>query len=378
VGGDDVKRRAATAKVEPIVPSTLSSRQAAAEFLQLLDDGAELRAVGEVRDDPEQLLAGGYTPKHRIDLFDATFYLTNMRLDENFRFFVAYVLLAPGCGGRPRRPVLHPRIFYKDSSLVWRSPTHYIRSDEDNWIGKGDLKWMVVDGEEIEYSAEETTNLPLELQAALDTVSRRSRARRDRRAIPWVLRRAPDGRFEPYRDFSGPRAQAMADSRRRINGGRDIARFERENDPTSLRFVRGYEPDFARGVVAISDSGSKLYGGAVKKYRIVSRNRKIQYQFIAGPRQVWIIPPQPLTTELMSYGVRTIDVNAPEDLCVPGFEYHYVDDSEDPPVLYSQIPTGFAGALSEVDPARADASPWIEKLPVIREFRKQLGIRRKR
>jgi len=373
-----VKQRPGASKTEPVVPSPHTPRRIAAEFLQLLDDGAELHAVGEVRDDPERLLTGGYTPKHRIDLFDATFYLSNMRLDENFRFFVAYVLLAPGRDGRPRRPVLHPRIFYKDSSLVWRSPTHYIRSDEDNWIGKGDLKWMVVDGEEIEYSAEETTNLPLELQSALDVVSRKSRARRDRRAIPWVLRRAPDGRFEPYRDFSGPRARAMANPRRRINGGRDIARFEHENDPTSLRFVRGYEPDCARGVVAISDSGSNLYGGAVRKYRIVSTNRKIQYQFIAGPRQVWIIPPQPLTTELMSYGVRTIDVNAPEDLCVPGFEYHFFDDSEDPPVLHSQIPPGFAGDVSEVDPARADASPWIEQMPVIREFRKKLGIRRAR
>ncbi|MBW2399412.1 MAG: hypothetical protein JRG80_09080 [Deltaproteobacteria bacterium] len=377
-GCDDMKRRTRRVAAEPVAPSLLSSRQVAAEFRQRLADGAELRAVGDVRDHPERLLDGGYTPKHRIDLFDATFYLTNMRLDDNFRFFVAYVLLASGQGRRPKRPVIHPRIFYKDSSLVWRSPTHSIRSDEDNWIGKGDMKWMVVNGEEIEYSAEETTNLPLEMQAALDLVSRRSRAQRDRRAIEWVLRSAPDGRFEPYRDFSGPRAKAMADPHRRINGGRDIAVFERENDPTSLRFVAGFEPDFDCGVIAVSDSGSNLYGGAVKKFRILSKNRKIQYQFIAGPRQVWIIPPQPLTTELMSYGVRTVDANAPEDLCVPGYEYHFIDESEDPPVLYSQIPEGFVGAVSEVDPARSDASPWIEQMPVIREFRKKLGIRRAR
>jgi hypothetical protein len=79
---------------------------------------------------------------------------------------------------------------------------------------------------------------------------------------------------------------------------------------------------------------------------------------------------------LSSYGVRTIDVNAPEDLCVPGYEYHYLDDSSDPPELYSQIPPGFAGDVSTVDPARSDASPWIERMPVIREFRQALGIRR--
>ena len=32
---------------------------------------------------------------------------------------------------------------------------------------------------------------------------------------------------------------------------------------------------------------------------------------------------------IASYGVRTIDVPAAEELCVPGFEYHYIDDTED-------------------------------------------------
>jgi hypothetical protein len=50
-----------------------------------------------------------------------------------------------------------------------------------------------------------------------------------------------------------------------------------------------------------------------------------------------------------------------------------MDDSEDPPQLYSQIPPGFAGAISEVDPARADASPWLERLQVLGDFRKAIG-----
>jgi hypothetical protein len=55
-----------------------------------------------------------------------------------------------------------------------------------------------------------------------------------------------------------------------------------------------------------------------------------------------------------------------------------MDESEDPPQLYTQIPDGFAGQPSEVDPARSDASPWIEELPVIREFRRVLGFSRPR
>ena len=65
-----------------------------------------------------------------------------------------------------------------------------------------------------------------------------------------------------------------------------------------------------------------------------------------------------------------LDVHAPEDLCVPGYEYHYIDEWAEPPSLYSQIPEGFAGAASEVDPSRADASPWIDAMPVIRAYRR--------
>jgi len=58
-----------------------------------------------------------------------------------------------------------------------------------------------------------------------------------------------------------------------------------------------------------------------------------------------------------------------------GREYHFVDDDENPPELYTQIPDGYAGAASPIDPSRADASPWIEELPVIREFRRRFKIK---
>jgi len=359
--------------VNQVLPSAMTPRQVAGEFKRRLDHGFVIRPSGTARRDPLRLLSAGYTPRHAFQLFDTTYYLSNIRQDENFRFFVAYVVL--GGQGRPARAarVIHPRIFYKDSSLVWRSPSHYIRSESENWIGKGDLKVAVVNGVEMEYSAEETTNLPLEIQATLDVISRRGGGvPRDRRAIDLVLRRAPEGRFEPYQDFLAPRRRAARDPRNLINGGENVAYFLAPNDPTSLRFVPGFEPDFDRGVLEVSHLGSRLYGGEVTKYRILSLNRQIQYQFVAGPRQVWIIPPQTLTTEIMSYGVRTVDVNADEDLFVPGYEYHFIDDSEEPPALHSQIPEGFAGATSDVDPSRADASPWIEKLPVVEQFRKKI------
>lgn len=361
----------ATRIVKGILPEEKSPRQVAREFRERVGCELEIRPAGAARRDPARLLAAGYAPKHEVRLFDTTFLLTHLREDHNFRFFVAYVIPGSDAGAA------YPRIFYKDSSLVWRSATHYIRSEAENWIGKGDLKLVRVDGEELECSAEETTNLPFELQAALDVLSRRGgRVVRDHRAIPLVLRKAPEHRLEPYADFAAPRRRARSDPRNRIHGEQPVAWFARSGDPTSLRFARGFEPDFARGVLEESRSMSNLYGGEIRKLRILSRNRRIQYQFVAGPRQAWIIPPQALTTELSSYGVRTLDVIADEELCVPGYEYHYLDTSEDPPQLHSQIPEAFVGAQSEVDPSRADASPWIERMPVIREFRRALGIPR--
>ena len=50
--------------------------------------------------------------------------------------------------------------------------------------------------------------------------------------------------------------------------------------------------------------------------------------------------------------MRTIDVPVDEDCSCPGYEYHYLDDDDDPPVLVSQIPEGFVGPTSELDASR--------------------------
>ena len=171
---------------------------------------------------------------------------------------------------------------------------------------------------------------------------------------------------------SQPREKAAANPRNLINGGRSIARFRRKNDPTSLVFTKGFEPDFDKGVIEKSDSVSKLYGGNLQRFRILSVNRKIQFYFVAGPRHAWMFPPQALTTELSSYGVRTIDVVADDDLFIPGWEYHHYEETKNGVKLYSQIPDGFAGETCPVDDAKADASPWLDQIPVIRKFRREV------
>ena len=349
-------------------PLPLEPRDVAREFRARSANGAKLRPAGEARRDPARLLALGYAPRHKLELFGLSFYLTDVRQNDDIRFFVAYVVVPRG-GASPAGS--YPRLFYKDGSLLWRVASHYAKSENENWIGKGDIEVIPEPGgyEQV-YSLEHTTDLPLELQDAIESIGRRPpRVRRDFRALPLVVRRCPDTRIEAYRDFTAPRRRAASNPRNRVNGGRPIARLARRGDPHSLRFARGCEPDFARGVLELSHSTSKLYGGEIARYRILSRDRRVQYLFFAGPKHAWIGYPQATTTELSSFGARTIDVRVAEELVVPGMEYHYLE-SRDPPVWLSQIPAGYAGETSPYDPFRADASAWLEQLPVIREFRR--------
>ncbi len=349
-----------------IPPASISEAQVGKQFAALLDSGCPLRPQGSAKTDPKRMLQR-QKPRNLVTLDGHRYFLTNVRRDLQFRFFVGYVQL-----GNPRvaehRRALFPRIFYKDSSLVWRVATHYINSENEHWIGKGDIKPVIEGGQTNWYSAEETTNLPFEIQTALDQVSRRVKAPvPDRRALSLILKNAPDDRVEPYADFSKPRLDAMNDAKKRIYNNKPVAWFSDDNDPNSLQFAKGFAPDFENGLIASSSSRSKLYGGAIMRFRISSQNRRIQYLFMRAPTQSWIIPPQPVVLDLMSFGVHSVEAHVDEKLCIPGYEFHFADDEEDDGV-FSQIPKGYAGESSTIDPQRADASPWTHNMPIIKNF----------
>ena len=353
--------------VPSIAPAPLEPHEVWREFLAVSDDGARIQCVGAARRQPKRLLSLGYRPRYKLELFGVTWYVCDVRQNEDVRFYVAYVL---------HQGALWARLLYKDGSLLWRCASHFAKSATENWIGKGDLKLVLEDGRQFYYTAEHTTDLPLEMQTALEAVSRRTvRVRDEKAALHLVLRNAPSHRLQAYADFTGPRRRAFANPRNRIHGGRAVAYLRDKADPSSLVIVPGYEPDFRRGILERAESTSVLYCGRLERYRILSVNKKIQYLFFSGPRQVWIIPPQATTTELSSFGVRTVDVVVDEEICCPGFEYHFYDRSEDPPVLCSQIPPGFAGPAAPSDPDRADAAPWLDRLPIIRAFRRSLARR---
>jgi hypothetical protein len=353
--------------VTGVKPERLAPARVARRFRRLIAEGARLRPAGTAQRNPTRLLQHRHLPRHEVRLFDARFFLGAYRFDDSVGFFVGYVMLAAPPDHDGGRRSIWPRVYYKDSSLLWRVASHFERHDGSIWIGKGDTR-TVERGEWVyRHSAEETCNLPYELTFALDELSRRGARHRDARALELVVREAPRGRVEAYADFTAPRRRAQA--RWRENGGRPVARFLRKGDPASLRFAPGYEPDFRRGIVEHGTSTSAFFGGRIDKYRVLSANQRIQYLFLASPTQVWIGPPQLLTTELSTYGVRTQDVRADEDAFLPGYEYH--DEEE------SQIPAGFAGARHPEHPDRADASAWLEALPPVRAFRAEV-LRRRR
>lgn len=353
------------ATIANVIAEEKTPRQVGSEFRHLLKLGYRLRADGQAKSDPAGLLRHGYTPKYEIGLFGTRFFLCNQRDAHGLKVIPAFVLPARRLRGTG---TIFAKIFYKDSSLVWRSASHYINTSDEQWIGKGAVRWLNQRGTRGWFSAEETTNLPFEMQAALDEVSQRGpRKRNDQRILSLVLRNAPSERVAPYRDFEAPRERAMKVRANKINNNRSVAWFV-DSTPESLRFEAGFEPNFDT-VIDISKSRSSMYGGEIRKYRIASRNERIQYLFVAGPQHVWIVSPQAFTVELSSYGLRTVDVIVDEDLCIPGYEFF---DNAGTGEVDSQIPPGYAGPMCPVDPDRADASPWNERLPIIRAFRRSI------
>lgn len=353
-----------TAIIPSVAASDKSRRVIQAEFRSILAN-ATLKISGSAKTNPDLLFGRKLSVRHRIDLFDSTFFLTNVIQIPELRFFVAFVVQS-----KAGRSFVSPRIFYKDLSLCWRSASHYaIENDGDIWIGKGDTRLRREGGYEFSESIESTTDLPLEMQNALESlIIPRGATTGSMDILDWVLKRSPPSRVKPYADFLAERKRAQANPANLINRNRSIASFKRKHEPESLRVKPGYEPDFQNGVLESASSTSRLYGGQLERVRVLSVNSTIQYMFLSSPTHTWLFPPQATTTQLSSFGVRTIDVVADDDLFIPGYEYHYQIETTDGPEWYSQIPEGFAGPVCELDDAKADASPWLNKIPIIQEF----------
>ncbi len=66
--------------------------------------------------------------------------------------------------------------------------------------------------------------------------------------------------------------EVLSDAKKRIYNNKPVAWFSDDNDPNSLQFAKGFAPDFENGLIASSSSRSKLYGGAIMRFRICSHS----------------------------------------------------------------------------------------------------------
>jgi hypothetical protein len=136
--------------VPSIEPSPASPAEVWREFSELTDGGRRIRCMGTARRNPRRLFALGYRPRYKLELFGVTYYLADVRQNEDVRFFVGYLALREGSA---LRPSVYARLLYKDGSLLWRCASHFAKSADENWIGKGDVKLVKEHGGEFWYSS---------------------------------------------------------------------------------------------------------------------------------------------------------------------------------------------------------------------------------
>jgi len=266
--------------------SDRAPRQIERAFRELLDAGVELRPTGKTRNRPARLLSLGYAPKHAIELFDTTFYLTNVRENFYVRFFVAYVVQPTRgrCQDRTSAILLQRRRAQLAFGVAHRASARRFLDR------KGDVETVI--------QTVRSTSL-----ARVDYRSADRNAARTRSALPegeddsdrrrrgeLILRTAPGDASSRTRLQRAASAR-QSEPRNLVNGGRSVAWFARKNDPTSLRFARGFEPDLDAGSWRQRNHEPSLWRSG-PLLPILSRNRRIQYLFMGAPRHVWIIPPQ--------------------------------------------------------------------------------------
>ena len=212
--------------------------------MRLTENGARIRCVGSARRNPKRLLSLGYVPRYKLELFGVTYYMCDVRQNEDVRFFPAYIV---------HEGEVHARLLYKDGSLLWRCASHFAKSATENWIGKGDLKLEVENGCDV-LLHRRAHHRPAARDADGGRVAHA--AREPGRHRPRGARARSCGARPTTGSARTATSPSRAGARRRTRAtsstaGRSIARFLRPNVPESLRFAAGFEPDFRSGLIDV-------------------------------------------------------------------------------------------------------------------------------
>ena len=292
-----------------------------------------VRAQGAPDCSKEFLKAQGLEPKTTFECGDTKVHFSQpYTLGDNRAACVGYV--------EDKQGNVNVRAFYRSNSQgLWRSASH---AGFGGWIGKG--------------KGEESTNLPIPLQMALHSQAGHQ--------VKDVSKEVANQAFYGSLEFAGHEAPEAL--QQQLHEPQHLGSFQYKlpdgyGVPESYRFAQqGDSPNFNNAPVNINYSFEHPIHGKVDANCYTSKNGDVSFMFYRdGKGRSWLAEMEKSNSPLTSWGTRADPIEH-GDLAMPAVEYR------------QQIPHGYAGI--QVTGSYADASAYVHKLPVVAEYRKNLGL----
>ena len=232
------------------------------------------------------------------------------------------------------------RAFYRSNSQgLWRSASH---AGFGGWIGKG--------------KGEESTNLPIPLQMALHSQAGQQ--------VKAVSKEVANQAFYGSLEFAGHEAPEAL--QQQLHEPQKVGSFEAKlpdghGVPESYRFTnQGDTPDFSQNPADIHYTFEHPIHGKVDANCYTSKGGNLSFMFYRDSKgRSWLAEMEKSNSPLTTWGTRSDPVEH-GDLAMPAVEYR------------QQIPQGYAGI--QVTGSYADASAYVHKLPVVADYRRNLGL----
>jgi len=331
-------------------------------FKEALDQGIPLRIYAPEDEDDipvtyEYLALEGHAPLHRIRFGDDTYYISRPFIGPDNR--ISFIAYCQHIDSRDNKPKLFVNEFYfSGSHAVWRAASHRAWG----WIGKG------VD--------EHSQTLPLEIIPFLNRIVEKAGNIETREydlfkilGIGGIIP-AESQIFTHVDVLNGQRAAPELDltGSRRIVVAEEVSLAPADSDELHrYRFPdEGYKPDFTSKKILRYPSRNDVYG-RITHYRILSRNKKLQYLFnVSEEGLVWIGSVQSVSKDLNRQGVRQDAPNiiVPPTLLQAPYDY--------PSEIVKNLPQGYLGDDHPGHPEYASAAKFTEKIDLVVEFRAEV------
>lgn len=281
----------------------------------------------------------------------------------NYKYFISPLF---DIGGRPAcicyfyRPAdngngheLYVRAFYKSNShAIWKVDSHrvHIKPSDDKELDEARKGWF---GKGIN---QESVTLPSEIQSSMNEIISahygQNLAQNKKLNNSFYRVVLKESTRRPPKEFTRSMVYEPEISKR-------FAHFKKPNDPESLEIYAGYGPELDKPPLEKYSEYNEHYRGIVDSYVINSKNGALHYIFnVSKKRKVWISAVQSSSALLTRFGVKREKIKVPTGLMVQAQEY------------LDEIPKGFAG--KRVHSVYYDASAWVDKLPINKEFREKV------